>query len=127
MSDGSDLSPISGETEYTDQYGDQVHLVTHEDGTTDSYLADDHGGFQQMHIDPTSGTTQDGVTSDGTQFHQELDTSGTLTGGEYADAQGDTASLNLGSDGYYSESADMADGSHVEVSHLGSAGPSLAN
>jgi hypothetical protein len=127
MSDGTELSPISGETEYTDQYGHEVHLVTHQDGTTDSYTYDNQGGFQEMHIDPTSGTTQDGVTGDGIQYHQDLDSSGTLTGGEYADAQGDTASLSLGSDGYYSESADMADGSHVEISHLSGASPSFAS
>ncbi len=129
MSDGTDdhMSAITGESEYTDQYGDQVHLVTHEDGTTDQYTGDNHGGFQEMHIDPTSGTTQEGVTGDGVQYEQNLDTSGTLTGGDYADAQGDTASLNLESDGSYSESADMSDGSHVEVTNMQSGEPNFGN
>jgi hypothetical protein len=125
MSDGSELSPITGETEFTDQYGHEQHIVTHADGTSEQYSYDNHGGFNEIHTDPTTGSTESGVTGDGTQYTQELDTNGTLTGGEYADAHGDTASVSLGSDGYYSESADLADGSHVEISHATS--PSFAN
>src|SRR5215475_1885677 len=98
MSDGSDgLSPITGETEFTDQYGHEEHIVTHADGTSEQYSYDNAGGFNEIHTDPTSGSTESGVTGDGTQYTQELDTNGTLTGGEYADAHGDTASVSLGS------------------------------
>jgi hypothetical protein len=126
-SDGTDFSPIAGEAEYTDQYGHDVHVVTHQDGTTDQYSDDNHGGFQQMHIDPTSGTTQEGVTADGYQFDQNLDTNGTLTDGEYADAQGDTASVDLQSDGTYSSEADMANGEHVSVTNMQNPEPNFGN
>jgi hypothetical protein len=127
MSDGSDFSPITGEAEYVDQYGNDVHVATHQDGTTDQWTEDGHGGFDQTHIDPTNGSTQDGVTADGLQYHQELDTSGTLTDGDYADAYGNTASLDLESDGSYTEHADLANGEHVTVTNMQSGEPSFLN
>lgn len=120
MSDGSDdqMSPITGETEYVDQYGHEEHIVTHEDGTTDQYSYDNQGGFDQTHIDPTSGSTEEGVTGDGTQYSENMDTTGQVTDGSFADAQGDTGSVNLENDGSYSAHEDMANGEHIDITNM---------
>lgn len=119
MSDGSDnISPITGETEFQDQYGHEEHLVTHQDGTTDEYSYDNQGGFDQTHIDPSTGSTESGVTDSGTQYDENMDTSGNVTDGSFADAQGDTGTLNLENDGTYSMHEDAANGEHIDVTNM---------
>jgi hypothetical protein len=120
MSDGSEheMSPITGETEFTDQYGHEEHIVTHADGTSDQYTYDNHGGFNEIHTDPTSGSTESGVTGTGTEYSANMNTSGTVTDGSYADAHGDTGSVALQSDGTYSAHEDMANGEHVDISNM---------
>lgn len=119
MSDGSDgLSPITGETEFTDQYGHEEHIVTHADGTSEQYAYDNQGGFNEIHTDPTSGSTEEGITGDGTQYEANMDTSGTVTDGSFADAHGDTGTVNLESDGTYSANEDMANGEHVSITNM---------
>lgn len=125
--DTADFSPVTGENEFVDQYGHDVHLVTHEDGTTDRYTTDGHGGFDEMHIDPNSGTEQEGVTADGIQYHNDLDTSGNLTSGDYADAHGNTAEVDLQSDGTYTTEADLANGEHVTVTNQATPDPFFNN
>lgn len=119
MSDGSDgLSPITGETEFTDQYGHEQHIVTHADGTSDQYTYDNQGGFDEVHTDPNVGSTESGVTGDGTEYTASMDGNGTVTDGSFADAQGDTGTLNLESDGTYSLHEDAANGEHIDVTNM---------
>jgi hypothetical protein len=125
--DTADFSQVTGQNEFTDEYGHDVHLVTHEDGTTDQFTSDGHGGFDQMHIDPLHGTSQEGVTADGIQYHNELDTSGNLTSGEYADEYGNTSEVDLQGDGTYTSEADLANGEHVTVTNMSEPDPFFNN